>query len=47
VAVIRLIFVEAVARRGRGEGSKRAHTRPVDFVLRALAAREMPHMRKK
>jgi len=26
VAVIRLIFVEAVARRGRGEGSKRAQS---------------------
>jgi len=32
VAVIRLIFVEAVARRGRGEGSKRAHF--TDFLQR-------------
>jgi hypothetical protein len=45
VAVIRLIFVEAVARRGRGEGSKRAHSRSLDFSLRALAAGKSLQMR--
>jgi hypothetical protein len=29
---------EPATRDRRGEGSKRAHTGPIDFVLRALAA---------
>lgn len=45
MAVIRLIFVEAVARRGRGEGSKRAQCVNSLFVLRALAAQILLHLR--
>lgn len=40
------LFLEPVVRRSCGEGVRRAHTGPVVFVLRALAARKLRQQRK-